>query len=70
MKSRFAASVALLVTGILCPVLWNASPARAANSYAPFDGEITVIINENDARLPLALGAQTAAVDFILGKTK
>lgn len=33
-------------------------------------GEITIIVNENDARSPLALAAQTEAVDFILGKTK
>jgi hypothetical protein len=41
MRSNFAGSVALLVTGILSPVLWNATPAEAANSYVPFDGEET-----------------------------
>lgn len=38
--------------------------------YKEFGGEITVIINENDARSPLASEAQTRAVYFILGKTK
>jgi len=41
MKSKFAGSVALLVTGILSPALWNATAAEAANSYVPFDGEKT-----------------------------
>ena len=38
--------------------------------YKRLGGEITIIVNENDARSPLALAAQTEAVDFILGKTK
>jgi len=41
MKSKFAGSVALLVTGILSPALWNATAAEAPNSYVPFDGEKT-----------------------------
>ena len=41
MKSKFAGSVALLVTGILSPALWNATAAEAANSYVPFAGEKT-----------------------------
>ena len=41
MKSKFAGSVALLVTGILSPALWNATAAEAANSYVSFDGEKT-----------------------------
>ena len=41
MKSKFAGSVALLVTGILSPALWNATAAEAANSYVAFDGEKT-----------------------------
>src|SRR6266850_3078507 len=41
MKSKFAGSVALLVTGILSPALWNATAAEAANSYVPFNGEKT-----------------------------
>jgi len=38
--------------------------------YKRLGGEITIIVNENDARSPLAFAAQTEAVDFILGKTK
>src|SRR5262245_15459639 len=38
MKSRVAASVALLVAGILSPAFWNVTVARAANSYVPFQG--------------------------------
>jgi hypothetical protein len=38
--------------------------------YKGLGGEITVIINENDVRSPLAPEAQTRAVDSILGKTK
>jgi hypothetical protein len=38
--------------------------------YKELGGEITVIINENDARSSLAPTAQTRALDFILGKTK
>jgi phosphohistidine phosphatase SixA len=41
MKSKFAGSVALLVTGILSPALWNATAVEAATSYVPFDGEKT-----------------------------
>ena len=41
MKSKLAASVALLVTGILASAFWNATVAEAANSYVPFDGEKT-----------------------------
>ena len=37
--------------------------------YKELGGEITVIINENDARSPLASDAQTRAVDFMIGKT-
>jgi hypothetical protein len=38
--------------------------------YKELGGKITVIINENDARFPLAATAQTRAVDLILGKAK
>jgi hypothetical protein len=41
MKSEFAASVALLVAGILSPPLGNATAAQAPDSYVPFDGEKT-----------------------------
>jgi hypothetical protein len=38
--------------------------------YKKFGGEITVIVNEMDARSPLASATQTCAVDFILRQTK
>jgi hypothetical protein len=38
--------------------------------YKRLGGDITVIINENDARSPLPFEAQTRAVDFIIGNTK
>jgi hypothetical protein len=38
--------------------------------YKRLGGEITIIVNENDARSPMAFAAQTEAVDLILGKTK
>jgi hypothetical protein len=38
--------------------------------YKELGGEITVIINENDARYPLAAADQTRVVDFIVAKTK
>src|SRR5689334_5990827 len=41
MKSKLAASVALLVTGVLSSALWDATAAEAANSYVSFDGEKT-----------------------------
>src|SRR6478736_9377148 len=41
MKSKLAAPVALLVTGILFSALLNATAAEAPNSYVPFDGEKT-----------------------------
>jgi hypothetical protein len=34
--------------------------------YKELGGQITVIINENDARYPLASSDQTRAADFIL----
>ena len=41
MKSKFAGSVTLLVTGVVAPALWNATADEVANSYVPFDGEKT-----------------------------
>jgi len=38
--------------------------------YKELGGQITVIINENDGRYPLAPADQTRVVDFIVGKTK
>jgi pimeloyl-ACP methyl ester carboxylesterase len=38
--------------------------------YKELGGQITVIINENDGRYPLASAEQTRVVDFILGKKK
>ena len=38
--------------------------------YKELGGEITVIINDNDARYPLAVADQTRAVDLIVGKTR
>jgi len=38
--------------------------------YKELGGQLTVIINENDARYPLAAADQTRVVDFIVGKTK
>ena len=38
--------------------------------YKELGGEIAVIINENDARYPLAVADQTRVVDFIVGNTK
>jgi hypothetical protein len=38
--------------------------------YKELGGEITVIINENDARYPLAAADQTRVVDFIVGNAK
>ena len=38
--------------------------------YKGLGGDITVIINENDARSPLPSEAQTRAVDLIIGKTR
>jgi pimeloyl-ACP methyl ester carboxylesterase len=38
--------------------------------YKELGGEITVIINQSDARAPLASADQTHVVDFILGKIK
>jgi len=38
--------------------------------YKELGGEIAVIINEDDARYPLAVADQTRVVDFIVGNTK
>src|SRR5439155_10530625 len=38
--------------------------------YKELGGEVTVIINEADARYPLAVADQTRVVDFIVGNTK
>jgi hypothetical protein len=38
--------------------------------YKELGGEITVIINDNDVRCPLAAADQTRVVDFIVAKTK
>jgi len=38
--------------------------------YRALGGQITVVINENDRRSPLATADQTRVVDFILGKTQ
>ena len=38
--------------------------------YKELGGQITVIINENDAHYPLAAADQTRVVDFIVGKAK
>ena len=38
--------------------------------YRDLGGDITVIINQNDARSPLASEAETRAVDFIVAKTQ
>ena len=38
--------------------------------YKELGGQLTVIINENDARYPLVAADQKRVVDFIVGKTK
>ncbi len=38
--------------------------------YKELGGQIVVIINQNDARYPIAAADQTRVVDFIVGKTK
>jgi hypothetical protein len=38
--------------------------------YKKLGGEIMVIVNETDARFPLASAIQTCGVDFILRQTK
>ena len=38
--------------------------------YRELGGDITVILNEHDARSPLASEADVRAVDFIIAKTK
>src|SRR5258706_541904 len=38
--------------------------------YKDLGGKITVIINENDSRSPLAAADQIRVVDFIVGKAK
>jgi len=38
--------------------------------YNELGGQITVVINEDDARCPLASADQSRVLDFIVGKAK
>jgi hypothetical protein len=38
--------------------------------YKELGGQLTVIVNENEARNPLAAADQKRVVDFIVGKTR
>ena len=50
---------------------WFNDHTRVAEQrYKELGGQATVIINENDARFPLAASDQTRVVDFIVGKAK
>jgi hypothetical protein len=50
---------------------WFNDQTRVAEQrYKELGGQATVIINENDARYPLAEATQTRVVDFIIGKVK
>jgi hypothetical protein len=49
---------------------FNEQTRLVEQRYKELGGQITVIINENDTRYPLAAADQTRVVDFIVGKTK
>jgi hypothetical protein len=50
---------------------WFNDQTRVAEQrYKELGGQATVIINENDARYPIAEATQTRVVDFIMEKTK
>ena len=49
---------------------FNEQTKAVEEQYKKLGGDITVVINENDARSPMTAEAQTRAVDFIVEKTK
>lgn len=48
----------------------NEQTKMVEQRYKGLGGEITVLVNDNDARSPLPAGTLTRATDFIVGKTK
>jgi hypothetical protein len=49
---------------------FNEQTRTAERRYKELGGEITVVVNENDARSPLAPAALTRAVDFVIEPAK
>ena len=49
---------------------FNAQTKGVAQRYKELGGEVTIIINEHDARYPLAAADQTRVVDFLISKAK